>query len=387
MNIRSAKDYMRANIMAGNAVRLTSDPGIGKSEVAVQNAYWYRDYVKAGNPKARVGLSIQFIATANPLTATGIPWKDSKTWTSPAGEKVTHTVTDHAIPAWFMAKCLDTGEWLPAFMFDKVYLILEEWGQGSPEAKRAFAEVFRAGGTGQYYLPEGSPRIALSNISASDGVTKEFDFVNNRGGVQPVEGDAMIWKEDWADHPYQWQGRTWQVMPASKVWAVERPVEFLAPKPKDGGQWCTPRSFAAQDRYIQTVTELNNGVTPLDDPSFIQGCRSHCGTAQANSFLSYLKSALTLPSYESVVVDPVGTPVPHKADELMLMAYLLAGRTGHGDIGRVLVYVERMPRDLNIAFVKTLLRRGLHDLLNEPAMEAWLAKNSYLVGIVHSMAR
>jgi hypothetical protein len=368
-------------------VRLTSEPGIGKSEMAVQNAYWYRDYVKAGNPLARVGLAVCNIATANPLTAVGIPWKAIKEWTDRTGTTFTSTVTDHAIPAWMMCRCLDTNEILPAFVFDKVYLILEEWGQGSPEAKRAFAEVYLAGGTGPHRLPAGSPRIALSNISASDGVTKEFDFVNNRGGVQPVVGDAMIWKEDWADHPYQWQGRTWQVMAESKVWAVERPTEFLEVKPKDGKQWCTPRSFAAQDRYIQTVTELCNGTTPIDDGDFIQGCRSHCGTAQTNSFLTFFKAALILPPYEGVVMDPAGTRVPTKADEQMLMSYKLAARASREDIAKVLVYVDRLPRDLNIAFIKTLLRRGDYAILNETSMEAWIARHAYLVGIINSIAR
>jgi hypothetical protein len=377
---------LQANIMAGNATTLTSSPGIGKSEMAVQLARWFRDYVRAGNPTARVGISVQFIATANPLTATGIPWKTMKEWThKTTGRQVSYTMTDHAVPSWFMAKCLDNDEILPAFMFDRVYLILEEWGQGSAEAKRAFAEVLRAGGTGQYYLPEGSARIALSNVDASDGVTKGFDFINNRVGKAPVEGDAVIWRDDWADHPYQWQGRTWQVLPDAKVWAVNKPTMFLEPKPKDGGQWCTPRSFAAQDRYIQTMTELNNGVIPIDDPDFIRGCAGHCGMGQTRDYLTDLKTALILPSYEQVVIDPVGTEVPTKADQQLLMAYKLAGRADRGDIGKVLQYVERMPRDLNICFVKTLLRRGLYDLLNEPAMEAWTARNAYLMGIITSM--
>jgi hypothetical protein len=393
MHIRAAEQYLRANVLAGNAVMLIGDPGIAKSERCYKNAYWFRDYVKSGNPNARVGISITNTATANPLTAVGIPWKDNKTWIDLAGKEATHTVTDHAVPSWFMATCLDTGEVLPAFMFDYVYLVLEEWGQGSPDAKRAFAEILLNGGTGIYYLPKGSARIALSNISASDGVTKEFGFIDNRVGKGPVVGDVVIWDEDWASHPYQWQGKTWQVSPEMRRFALTKPTEFLEPKPKDGKQWCTPRSGAALDRYIQMVTQLNNGKIPFDDENFIQGCQGHTGVAHVNSYLADLKAATLLPTYEAVVTNPSGTPVPSKIDEQMLMVFMLAARATREDLPKVMTYIDKrdangngIARDMNVAFIKTLLRRGDYTLLNEPSLEAWTSKHSYLMGIISSIA-
>jgi hypothetical protein len=43
-------------------------------------------------------------------------------------------------------------------------------------------------------------------------------------------------------------------------------------------------------------------------------------------------------------------------------------------------------RDMNVAFIKTLLRRGDYTLLNEPSLEAWTSKHSYLMGIISSIA-
>src|SRR5262245_5741795 len=199
MNLREAIRQLQANILAGNATVIRSDPGGGKTEAMAKVVKWFRA-LHAGK---RVGVGTSFMATQSPIGATGLPWKAEKTWRSAEGKDFTYTMTDPAVPQWFMAKCVDTGAILPASLVDYVFLILEEWGQGSAETKRAFAEVLRAGGTPPYYLPEGSPRVALSNYDARDGVTKEFDFIINRANWLHVTGDAKIWVEDFADLPYR----------------------------------------------------------------------------------------------------------------------------------------------------------------------------------------
>jgi len=208
-----------------------------------------------------------------------------------------------------------------------------------------------------------------------------------------IVGDAKIWHDDFADHPYQWQGRTWQMLGVSKMWGLRNPAILFEPRPDKEGPWCTARSFTAQDRYVQTVTELNDGEIPLNDPGFRETCAGYTGMSAAQSFLSMLQFALELPSYESIVKDPMGTPVPTKADLQMLLSYELAGRCERNDLANVLKFMDKrdadgkgMPKDVNITFVSTLLRRD-YDLLNEPAMEAWVSRNANLVGVIGKLAR
>jgi len=392
MHLRSAFKFVQANFMAGNAVELSSDPGVGKTDMAGHIAKWWLGYCRSKKPDARVGMSVCFIATASPISATGLMWKSNKTWTNPVtGNEVNYTVTDPAIPLWFMAVDLETGEMRPASTFDSVFLVLEEWGQGSPEAKRAFAEILRAGGTPPFYLPNnplfGSPRLALSNFGTQAGVPKNFTFIINRRAEGRVVGDYDIWHDDFAEKPYLWQGRTWQVQGISKLWAKKNPGILFEPVPKVQGPWCTARSYTAQDRFVQMATELNNGVIPLDDPWFIEGCAGHCGTPQSQSYLSFLKFQLDLPAYEDVVMDPTGTEVPSKADMMMLMAYELAGKAQREDIGPVLQYIDRLPRDFAITFTKSLLRRDARSFLNQPTMAAWIARNAYLVSVIGSLTK
>lgn len=382
MNLRTVFKHLTANIEAGNASILKGPPGIGKTDLMGKVAHW----MVQQNPGKRVGMSCFFMATQSPIGFTGLPWKGEREW---EGKK--WTVTDPAIPQWFMATDLATGEVRPASLFDTVLLIIEEWGQGGPETKRAGAEVLRAGGTPPFYLPPGSPRIASTNVDARDGVTKEFDFIIGRRGEFEITGDVDVWVEDFADKPYQWQGKSWNVMPFTKAWAKNHPDILFESKPEKQGPWCNPRTLTAADRYTQVMMEHNGGEAPINDSGFVETIAGHCGMNMAVSYVGELQFLIELPSYEDIVKDPVGTPVPGKADLQMLMAYTLAGRCKAGDLPQVIEYMTkkttpRMPQDMAMTFVSSLLRRDYKGMLAEPAMQAWVGKNAAMLTVINALS-
>jgi hypothetical protein len=383
MNLRDAFKQIQANILAGNAVILKGAPGLGKSDLMSKVAKWYRSI----HPDWRIGMSTTFMATQSPMDWIGTPWKGERKWVTADGDEVTYTVTDPAIPRWFLATCLDTGEVLPASLFHSVILVIEEWGQGSAEAKRAGAEVLRAGGTPPWYLPAGSPRIAITNVDAGDGVTKEFDFIIGRRGELPITGDVNVWLEDFADRPYEWQGKAWSVLPVTKAWAARHPHILFEPKPEVQGPWCTARTLTAADRCVQTGTDLNGGEIPLNNAAFVENIAGHIGMPAATSYIGDLQFVAQLPSYEDIVRDPEGTEVPAKADLQMLMAYTLAGRVQPNDkhIAAVVTYMTkepaqgaRMPADMAATFITSLIHRDYKNFLNRPAIQEWIAKNARL---------
>jgi hypothetical protein len=378
MNLREVKKHVQANILAGNSTVVQGPPGFGKTDLSSQLiAWWARQ-----NSGKRVGMSCFFMATQTPIGFTGLPWKgereyDGKRW----------TVTDPAIPLWYMATDVRTGEQAPASCFDTVFLIIEEWGQGSPETKRAGAEVLRAGGTPPYYLPVGSPRMALTNVDARDGVTKEYDFIIGRRCQLEVHGDVDIWIEDFADKPYVWQGQQWFVQGVTKAWAKGNPGILFEPKPEKQGPWCNPRSLTNADRYVQALTNMSGGTLPLNDSGFVETIAGYIGMNAGSSYISHLKFALDLPHYEDIVKDPAGTPIPAKADMQTLIAYELAGRCKVAHLAEVLKYMGRLPKDMSIAFVTSLLRRDYRTIIGEPAMQAWISKNAHLVALISSLSQ
>lgn len=392
MNLRDAFKSIQTNIMAGNTTVLKGPPGFGKSDLILNKvAPWYRSTL----PGKRVGLSVFFMATQTPIGFTGLPWKGERTWRQATGKDaagadtfVDHkfTVTDPAIPQWYMATCLDTGQVLPANLFDSVILVIEEWGQGGPETKRAGAEVLRSGGTPPFYLPAGSPVIASSNVDARDGVTKEFDFIIGRRGEIEVTPDVDIWVEDFADKPYHWRGKTWSVLGVTKAWAKQHPEVVFEAKPDKQGPWCSPRTITAADRYVQAAALMNAGTIPVSDSGFIETMAGHIGMGAAVSYCGHLQFVIDLPSYEKVVADPAGCEVPGKADLKMLMAYELAGRCKVEHLSEVIQYMSRLPTDMSVTFVSSLLRRDYKSIINQPAMQAWVAKNARLVSIIAALS-
>ena len=104
------------------------------------------------------------------------------------------------------------------------------------------------------------------------------------------------------------------------------------------------------------------------------------------SFVDHLRFRLELPSYDAVVADPDNTPMPNRADLLMLMAYELAGFTKVADLAACIKYVQRMPKDFGVTYIASLLRRDYKGIINQPAMQGWISKNAALVSIVGSLA-
>lgn len=371
MDIRSAKKHTLHQFEAGNTVLWESDPGMAKTACSFE----LFKMMQAARPGTRGGMCRVFMATQTDVDAMGLPWRGEITVNG-----VTYNITKPAMPVWFI--CTD-GE--PACTKDWVLLVLEEWGQGSAETKRAFASVMLEQGVPGFYLPQGSNVLALSNVSATDGVTKEFDFIIGRRNKLPIAKSIKVWHDDFADKPYEWHGKTYQVSDLLKAWAMTHPDEFFGDKPKVQGPWSNPRSQTANDRYMEAVKHAE-GSYPLDDPSFIEAIAGDIGMPAAQSKIEFAKFAIELPSYQSVVMDPDAAMLPKKADLTMLMAYKMAAETLGDDLGAVLKYIGRMPKDMSITFVTSLMRRDAKQFFMNPALQAWVSKNATLMALIQTLA-
>jgi len=209
-------------------------------------------------------------------------------------------------------------------------------------------------------LPEGSVRVAASNTGARYGVTKDFDLPLLAARSSRLRATSAS-RSNYLDKPYRWQGKYWQTMPVVKAWCAAHSEILFEAEPKEQGPWCNPRTLCSFDRYLQAKAARYGGNVPIHDKD--QAARitamgaGTIGMGATSSIMAHLQFKLELPSYADVVKDPAGTPVPKKADLLMLMAYELAGLTQAADLAPVLQYVQRLPQDMCVTFVQALLRR------------------------------
>lgn len=382
MNIVDARRETQALIAAGNAVLWQSGSGIGKSQVAYSLFEELRD---RDAPKGiSWGFGTIFAATQTPPDLIGYQFKGERSYDvfNVAAGKVepkTVTITDPSVPLWMMS-----SEGKPAFMYDKFFLLIDEYGQGEADVKRAIAEIFLNGGTSPWYLPPGSVRIACTNQGARYGVSKDFDFCIARRCLINIEGDPEIWLR-YADKPYNHQGVQWQTTPVVKAWAAANPQILFEPEPKEQGPWCNPRQLCAVDRYLQTKWALQGNQDI--EPASMSTIAGMIGMPATTSLLSHLEFLTQLPSYAEVVADPANTAVPTRADLQMLMAYQMAGYTQAADLGPCIQYIQRLPKDMGVTYISSLLRRDYKGIINAPAMQAWINKNASLVSIISSLAQ
>lgn len=382
MNILEAKRQTHALLEAGNAAIWSSGSGLGKSSVAYSMFEELRD---RDAPKGvRWGFCTFFAATQQPTDLIGVQFKGERTYDfiNPLNgqtEKKSITVTDPALPLWMMS-----SEGIPAFMYDRIFLLIDEYGQGEGDTKRGCAEIFLNGGTPPWYLPAGSVRLACTNQGSRYGVSKDFDFAIARRFQLDIEGDIDV-TLNYMDKPYQFQGKLWQTLPVTKLWAKQHPEVVFEKEPEKQGPWCNPRQLCAVDRYIQTMwTQASNQEITSEMTSVIAG---GIGMPATQSLLTHFQFLVELPQYDDVVADPANTPVPNKADLQMLMAYQLASLTKTADLAPVISYIQRLPKDMGVTFITALLRRDYKGIINEPPMQAWINKNAALVSIISALSQ
>ncbi len=270
MNIEQAHKQMRYLIKSGQAALLTGPSGLGKTSICFVEANRFKEECKAQG--LTCGVAQIFAAHYTPADILGVQFNGERKYglTDANGEPVnddagnqkvvTMTVTDPAVPLWMMSIPFgDDPGGKPLFLYDRAFLIIDEYGQGEPDTKRAIAEVFLHGSAPPWRLPTGSVRVACSNEGARYGVTKDFDFAIARRAKLDIHGDIDVVLK-YMDKPYRENGKVWQTTPVIKAWAKVHPEIVFEKEPEKQGPWCMPRTLCAADRFLQVVEEAEGNT-------------------------------------------------------------------------------------------------------------------------------
>lgn len=385
MILSQLEKYVLADIEAGNAIELISPSGRGKSDFT-----WnlFKRMVEL-HPDKTIGWVDMFLATYTPPDMVGYQFKGEGEY-----DGIKFARSEPSIPLWMQTKWVYVPgigikeECRPAWGVDIMIVVLDEYGQGEADVKRASAQLLLKGEVGPWRLPSGNGkfnvRIACSNEGSRYGVTKDFDFVINRKSTYPITDDVTGWLE-WADKGYEQDGKHWSVMPVTRAFAKQNPAVLFEKEPEKQGPWCTPRSLCATDRFLQ-VLERSTGKIDPNDHGITEGVSAKIGMPAAGTFMGWLQFRLELPQYEEVIAAPGDTPVPTKPDMQLLMSYELAARTQEEHLTQVIAYMGRMPKDMSVGFALALTRR-VPSFVVAPPMVAWCAKNATLMAAMHTLSK
>ena len=370
MKFMTLATKMPALLDSGLAIELVSAPGRGKSE-------FVKGLIAAQSERtgALWGFSTLFLATQTPSELMGymVPQKQAF---RENGEDVTRTVSAYTMPPWMM-----TQDGHPLSNYKRGILFLDEYGQGDQDTKRVSAELLLNGRIGPWRLPKGWSVVAASNRTKDrSGVTKSFDFVINRRIEINISDDLESWQV-WAVAN--------KIHPVFMSFAALNPsIVFADTVPEVQGPWTTPRSLVMAAKLMANLSlssaSLREGaasaILPTDGDT-LEMVAGLIGMAAAMQLFVLVRMGNSLPTYEEITHTPLTAVVPDKPDGQMIMCHMLSSRVDTKNIAPIVAYVERMPKEFGITFIRGVVMRD-KSLLSTPTMRVWQKVNASLVSAI-----
>lgn len=250
-------------------------------------------------------------------------------------------------------------------------LFLDEFAQASHEVQKAVAPLLLERRIGEYHLPEGWTVIAAGNgLDDGAGANSLLTHIVNRVTLvhvsAPDPDSWVLWGQE--------AGLPFEVLAFAKF----RPnVVFDSDIPAAADTpYCTPRSLHAAG---DLANAFPGGLKAMiNDPAGMAILSGTIGQGPASELSSVVRTAINLPSYESVVRDPEGTEIPAEMDQRYAMVMLLAVRAKVQDADPVVRYLTRMNPNFAVTGIVSLVKRD-RGFASSKAMLGWIDGNRALL--------
>jgi hypothetical protein len=107
------------------------------------------------------------------------------------------------------------------------------------------------------------------------------------------------------------------------------------------------------------------------DPSHeFETFKGDVGEGPAGEFCGFLKTFRKLPSVDTILLDPKGAVVPDDPSTQYALCGALAHKTSKDNFSRVITYVQRLPAEFGVLFVRDILKRD-KDIANTKDFIRW----------------
>lgn len=360
MTYQDTKTAMHLLFKAGLATIIKSGPGQGKTSLVKQYA---------GEQGPDYGLFELNGSLANLPDFMGWFFKNEETYVDMDGENVTIQNGRYTFPYWLFDK--RTGR--PIFQYKRGVIVIEEYGQTDLDLKKALGQTTLERRIGSMPLPENIDIVMLSNYEGGrDAVGRDFDFMINRRAELHMRQDidsSLIYM-----HSMGFLNATmaFASLPQHQV--------FDGEPPKEQGPFLTPRSLESLDKFMRVVLDTK---TKLDDPLVRTTANGIVGTGAAHQYIAFINLKDQIPSVDQIIKDPMGTPVPSKADQRMFLVFNMADRAEKSNISKLVQYMGRLPSDMSVAFYRNALMRD-KTLMQCREFGDWAVANRTLLAVVNS---
>ena len=250
-------------------------------------------------------------------------------------------------------------------------LFIDEFVQATHECQKAVASLILEGRIGEWRLPPGWCVVLAGNgLDDMAGANSLLSHIVNRVDIVNVRAPDV---DEWVMWG-QKQGLPFEILAFAKF----RPnVVFdsdIPPSPDT--PYCTPRSLHCAGDLANAYP---GGIRAMIDEragmAFLSGA---IGQGPAGELVSVVRTAINLPSYESVIKDPHGTEIPTQPDARYAMVMLMAVRAKVPEAEAVVTYLTRFQPNFAITGLVSLVRRDRAFAACKPMLR-WVDNNRDLL--------
>jgi hypothetical protein len=249
----------------------------------------------------------------------------------------------------------------------------DEGNQADGLVQKGMAPMYLEKTIGEFSLPPDWWVITASNrMSDRAGIVKPLSHIVNRKRTVEIEPDIQGWATDFAEPN--------ELHPMGIAFALRNPGVFANEVPAEPHPYCTLRSFTSAMSLLKHM--VGDDMELPSDSVTQQLVTGDIGEGASATFFGFIKVAEYLPTIEQVVRSPetAKLPPPERLDAAFAAAQMCLHHADADNINPIWIYMERLPRELQVSSAKKLTAKaGGGLLLNSKRLNAWIAENRALI--------
>jgi len=321
-------EYLAFSIKNNFPVLITGAPGIGKSDIVEQAC-----------TKADVKLIISHPVVADPTDYKGLPFPSQD-----------GSVADF-LPYGDLDKLIKADE--PTVFF------LDDLGQAATSVQAACMQLILARRINGHKVSDKIIFLAATNRKQDKaGVTGIIEPVKSRFDIQELTPNL----KDWSKWAYD------NGMPHELITFVNFQPDLLLIH-----QTTIDISNSSSPRTIAAVGRKQNCNCPTN--LFYDSCKGTAGEVFARQYIAFLELFKTLPTVDSILMNPKSAKIPPTLDTTYAFTVALARRMTDTNISSICEYLERLEPELSVCCMKMATARD-KSLEETAAFSRWAANIS-----------
>lgn len=228
-------------------------------------------------------------------------------------------------------------DFLPRDPKSKGVLFLDEMNSAPQSVQAAAYQLILNRRIGEYVLPEGWAVLAAGNRSGDRAVVNSMpSALANRFVHIDFEVDVDDWYNWATQHGVSDITRAFIKFRPNLLHAFDAATNARAfPSPRS---WVFVDDIAGSKLASDTEFELIKGTV---------------GEGAAAEYLAFAKLAAELPSSDEILMNPDSAPVPESPAAQYAVCTMLDKKATPNSLGRLLTYVERLPVEFQVLFVRS----------------------------------